>query len=1148
MAVLSAVFKAVDQLSDVLDRMSEAGASALERWERSAGAADDALSRAAEGAERAGQAASDAADRIESTQDQLDRLGDEADEAADRIDRLNGEVDDAGDHLDDLRDHLDEAGDDLDDFGDDADDAGNNSERFGERASQALQNVSNILVSAGIVKGVGELAEAFFEASDAAAAFETATMKVSTIADTNAVALDTLANGVMDMSMDTGQAVGDLSEALYSALSASVDTANSVQFTATATKLATGGFTSSATAVDVLTTALNAYGLEADKAGSISDMLITTQNLGKTTVDQLAASVGGVIPIAAAYGVQMDQISAGYAELTKGGIATAEAGTYLKRMLSELGDSGSIVSGILLDETGYSFAQLMQQGYSLGDVLDVLGESVDGDAGAFNELWSSSVAGLGALSLYNAGAEQFNTTLDAMQNSLGATEAAYQAMTDTTAHSKEEMQNAAANLQIVIGQNLNPAIERLYGIGTSALTVATKFAQDHPIVVKALSAVAIGVGAVAVGIAGFTFVTQVAIPAITAFGVALNTALGPIGWVALGITGIVAAGAALIAMFEEEETEYDTWTASTQKQYDALQDLNAEYERAVETYGATSEEASRLRYQIDDLNAEFEASKITVEEFTAKCDALASAHEELSQSYAESTASIDDEEAGTLALIQKLNDLANSSEQTAATQMQMQSIVDDLSKTFPDLSLSIEDVTQNTDAMVASLKKAAEEQANQERYQENYDTYVDLLKEQAQLEEQIAAAEENIRIEQERMDSMSGLEHAFTFGEYDDLNAYKAALEELQTAYADNIAMQGQCEQAMQDYADATEAAANETVSYEDAVSGAIASVNDDLTTLVESYQAAYDASLESVQGQYALWDEAEKVTATSASSINSALESQVNYWEQYNANLAGLTERSADIEGLSDMIASFADGSSDSVNAVAGMASATDEELAAMVANWQSLQDVQGTTADSLAQLETDFDNSLASIEERMDAAIDNMNMDTEAAGAAKATIDAYIANIRAGSADAENAAKAVAAATAKALAGNGSTVTGYATGTTYAEPGVHIVGEEGPEAIYFNGGETVLDANDTRQYLAGQRPLQTAVPESDSVAPTGGSSDGERRIVLELAGRGSLELSGGNFDPDSAAEWLADNLRPLLISTLKQEILEEGDGSRDF
>ena len=182
------------------------------------------------------------------------------------------------------------------------------------------------------------------------------------------------------------------------------------------------------------------------------------------------------------------------------------------------------------------------------------------------------------------------------------------------------------------------------------------------------------------------------------------------------------------------------------------------------------------------------------------------------------------------------------------------------------------------------------------------------------------------------------------------------------------------------------------------------------------------------------------------------------------------------------------------------------------------------------------------------MNAAVDNMNMDTEAASAAKATIDAYIANIRAGLADAEDAAAAVAAATAKALSRNNAGVTGYATGTTYAEPGVHIVGEEGPEAILFRGGETVLDADDTRQYLAGQKPFQTSVPEAADVQDDGPGNGGERRIVLELAGRGSLELSGNNFDPDTAAEWLADNLRPLLISTLKQEILEEGDGSRDF
>ena len=72
--------------------------------------------------------------------------------------------------------------------------------------------------------------------------------------------------------------------------------------------------------------------------------------------------------------------------------------------------------------------------------------------------------------------------------------------------------------------------------------------------------------------------------------------------------------------------------------------------------------------------------------------------------------------------------------------------------------------------------------------------------------------------------------------------------------------------------------------------------------------------------------------------------------------------------------------------------------------------------------------------------------------------------------------------------------------------------------------------------------------MPDVTDAHDSGTNGGEERRIVLELAGRGSLELSGSNFDPDTAAEWLADNLRPLLISTLKQEILEEGDGSRDF
>lgn len=120
----------------------------------------------------------------------------------------------------------------------------------------------------------------------------------------------------------------------------------------------------------------------------------------------------------------------------------------------------------------------------------------------------------------------------------------------------------------------------------------------------------------------------------------------------------------------------------------------------------------------------------------------------------------------------------------------------------------------------------------------------------------------------------------------------------------------------------ASEEAAAQAGEFQSVISG----VQEKINALVESYNEAYSAAYESISGQYQLWDEAAKVVATSAGSINSALESQITYWQDYNANLQSLTDRSADIEGLSDMIASFADGSSDSVNAIAAWAGATDE------------------------------------------------------------------------------------------------------------------------------------------------------------------------------------------------------------------------------
>lgn len=291
--------------------------------------------------------------------------------------------------------------------------------------------------------GIGKMLQSAFTGGTA---FESAMAKVGTIADTTKVPLESLSSQVLQVSGDMHIGANEIAEAAYQAISAGQDTGNAVAFAGQASMLATAGFTSTASAVDILTTALNAYGKGADEAGHVSDVLLTTQNLGKTSVDELAGSMGRVIPLAAAYNVSMENLSSGLAIMTANGIATAEASTYTKSMLNELGDTGSTVGKILQQQTGKSFAELNADGKSLGDVLQVLYDSVGGNATKFAGLWSSVEAGTGALSLASSGADKFNGVLQQMQVDSGLTQTAYDTMTDTMAYKLDGVKTNAQNL------------------------------------------------------------------------------------------------------------------------------------------------------------------------------------------------------------------------------------------------------------------------------------------------------------------------------------------------------------------------------------------------------------------------------------------------------------------------------------------------------------------------------------------------------------------------------------------------------------------------------------------------------------------------------------------------------------------------------
>ena len=310
--------------------------------------------------------------------------------------------------------------------------------------------------------------------------FQTAMAKVGTIADTNTVPLSKMQKEIINLSNALGVNASTVAEDVYNAISAGQDTANAVGFVEQATKLAKGGFAETGQALDVLTTILNAYGLESSKTEQVSNMLIATQNRGKVTVAELSSVMGKVIPTANANNVALEQLCAGYSIMTARGIAAAETTTYMNSMLNELGKSGTTANKALKQAAGASFSELMAQGKSLADVLEILQGEANRSGKTLADMFGSAEAGKAAISLMSNGVAGFNDEVSAMVNSTGAAQAAYQKMMETTEEKIKKAKTALSNLGIVLGDTFLPYVTTAAEKLSVLITNFSAWAQENP--------------------------------------------------------------------------------------------------------------------------------------------------------------------------------------------------------------------------------------------------------------------------------------------------------------------------------------------------------------------------------------------------------------------------------------------------------------------------------------------------------------------------------------------------------------------------------------------------------------------------------------------------------------------------------------------
>lgn len=1027
--------------------------------------------------EETGNESADMKNKLLAKQLQIDKTSASLEKQTAKLNELSGALEEAGVNTDDLSHSSEQLAGKIDTLKKKQGEAADKAMTFGDKAGQAFNQVHEAIVAAGIAVALKEIYEYFASCAQASMDFESAITGVAKTTDLTDEELAAMSDSIKALSTEIPATTEEIAAVTEAAGQLGIQKDALLDFTEIMTMLGTATNMTADEAATSLARFANITGMATDNYGRLGSVIVDLGNNFATTESEIVAMGTRLASAGKLAGLTEPEIMALAAAMSSVGIEAEAGGTAMTQTLNAI-EKAVAKGGDDLAEFA-RIAGMSSEEFSSAwknDAMSAL-TSFIGGLGKLDEQGESTVLVLEDLGL--TGIRQSNMlkalglAADQMTGAVNTANTAWQQNTALTNEANKRyataqsrltmMQNAYNNLKVAIGDAYTPALSEAYGVGTKVLNSVTKFVQANPGVVAAITGLATALGAAAVAAAAFALKAKLAAAAaafLTTVTPGVNVIMGVAAAVGVLTAGIIAlassaandavpsvkelteAARGMREAMDEAKATYDDTVTSTMAAAGVADTYIGKLEE-MEAAGINTDEQHRqyhntlallcqvvpeladyIDLETDTINGGTEALRANTEAW--KQNAMQQAYQDqLTELYSQYSAVLIEAEENSIGLTKAQYSLEAAQQKLSDTYAQM-------------------------DALWADAQKQADAYYDQYGYYTDATAflsqeYYDLQNSIYDTNNEIWAAEKSIK-------------------------NYNKAMEEDADAVSDAEAEIALAEEAvknltasMNEGTGASEEAAAQASEFQAAISG----VQEKINALVESYNEAYSAAYESISGQYQLWDEAAKVVATSAGSINSALESQITYWQDYNANLQSLTDRSADIEGLSDMIASFADGSSDSVNAIAGMAGATDEQLATMVANWKTLQQEQQNAAGSVADLKTDFTATMDELQTALAEDIEAMDLGDEAKASAQATIQGFIDGAVGMLPQVTAAYNRVAAAARAALSASGTgtagSIPGYAVGTQSAAPGFALVGENGPELVYFNGGEQVMTAEET-------------------------------------------------------------------------------------
>ena len=930
---------------------------------------------------------------------------------------------------------------------------------FGDQAANAIETVGQAVAAAGIANAFGEIKDGFLQAVNVSRDFSASMSNVEALSGASASEIAALNAQAKELGATTQFTAKQSADAMGYMAMAGWNPEQMMSGMDGVLSAAAASGEDLAMVSDIVTDSMSAFQMGAEETGHFSDVLAAAAANANTSIGIMGETFKGSASVAGALGYSIEDVAVATGLMANVGVKGSIANTALRNTFNGL------LGGVTL--TGKAFGEYEYTAIKANGSMKSLGDTINELRGYFEQMTESErvlnaqeIAGErgynGLLGVLMASEESYENLTEKINNCEGAASRMAKIKMDNLHGDILLAESAWEGFQIAVGEKATPAMRMFYQVQADVLSGMGELVDAHPALAQGImttTGLFLGATTAVTGLSA-------AIKVFKALDVA-SLFMGPAG-LALKIgAGVAVAAGGVVAL-----------TSAYREQVPSVRELT---------------EASR------EMQETLDAGAAAYEDTMAETLAAANAAD---------------------VYISKLEQMGDIKSLDASGAQEYKNILSLLAETIPELADGINLQTGEIDGGTAALRAntaAWQENAKAKAYQ---DYYTEMYKQEADLTLELEKnkvgltkatiaqeeAERKLEVTRSRMviangegdyeeyyrleSSLDALNHEYNLAG-DTVKTYQQAVADGEAALADYRITSEDTRQAIENLTSATEDSSTlsaETTAQMQGVKTVMDEAGASLLSLAERYNEVYDAAYESISGQYSLWDKAAEVEAVSAGSINSALESQINYWRQYDSNIDALTARAGAIEGLSEMIASFADGSADSVNAIAGMAKANDGDLKKMVENWQTLQKEQKTTSESLAQMNTDFQGELDQILEYTQSTIAAMNLSEEARQSAEATMQAFAGAAKDQMPIVQSAFNAVAAGAMdsfnRALSnrpsisgtlniglanvkGSFEAIGGFASGTPNAPPGWAWVGEEGPELMYLHGGETILPAS---------------------------------------------------------------------------------------